>query len=114
MNNTEVVKNSIIVNKISEYFAKNPDKTSVVVKADLGENKLFWRAVREGVSTFRVTEVKTSTSSFMCEVKMPKQKMAPDPERKDKKKKKKDKNVPPKSKKFINGRPKGVDACDEE
>lgn len=64
----KIVKNSLLLNKITEYFAKNPQRNSVVVKAAIDGNKVFWRAVREGASKFRITEVNTSTNSFLFEI----------------------------------------------
>lgn len=71
MNNKQIVKNRVLVRKISEYFQKHPEKDSVVLNANLGESKLFWKAVREGHNKFKITEVNTSTSNFMFEVRTP-------------------------------------------
>lgn len=64
MNAKSVVKNRVLTKKIAEYFQKFPEKSSVVVKADLGDQQVFWKAVREGVDSFRVCEVKTTTENY--------------------------------------------------
>jgi transcriptional regulatory protein LevR len=64
----KLVKNKILLNKVAEYFTKHPKKESVVVRADFGESKVFWRAVREDFNKFAITEVKTVTDSFVFEI----------------------------------------------
>jgi len=68
MDTKQLVKNKILLNKVAEYFAKHPKKESVVVRADFGESKIFWRAVRESFNKFAITEVKTVTDSFIFEI----------------------------------------------
>jgi transcriptional regulatory protein LevR len=64
----QIVKSKVLLNKVADYFATHPTKESVVVKVDLGESKVYWRAVRESPNRISVTEVKTVTESFVFEV----------------------------------------------
>ncbi len=69
MNYADIVKNRVIMNKITEYFKANPTKRSVVVKAAVDENtKTYWRAVRQESNKFKVTEVKTATDTYMLQL----------------------------------------------
>lgn len=58
-----IIKNKVLVNKLKEYFSKHPDKKSVVLKADLKESKIFWRA-ELSADRVKITEVRTTTSDF--------------------------------------------------
>jgi hypothetical protein len=69
-----MVKNRMLLGKITEYFSKNSDRNSVVLKANLGGRNIFWRAIRESTNQFRIVEVSTSTTSFLFEVETGKQK----------------------------------------
>jgi len=71
MNTKQVVRNNMLLRKIAEYFAKNPSKKTVVVKASLGESKVYWKAVRESRTTFRIVEVNTTTDSYIFEIATP-------------------------------------------
>lgn len=68
MRNNEIVKNALLIRKLTEYFSANPKKESVVIRAADGDRKLFWRAERSGNSNFRITEVNTKTKSFVAEI----------------------------------------------
>lgn len=70
MDANQIVKNRILANQISQYFQDNPARESVIIKADLGENKVYWRAIREGDNRFRITEVRTNTTSYIFEAKL--------------------------------------------
>lgn len=63
MNARSLVKNKLLLKKVSEYFAKHPEKNSVTLRANLGEQEVFWKAVREN-NDFAIVEVKTETKTF--------------------------------------------------
>lgn len=70
MNKSNVVKKNLLYRKIKEYFSKNPKATSLIVKADVGENKTLWKVVREG-KNFKVVEVNTLREEFTFEGEIP-------------------------------------------
>lgn len=69
MDSKQIVKNGVLMAKLTEYFSANPDKESVVIRAETGgPQKTFWRAVRQESNRFKITEVNTVSDSYVFEL----------------------------------------------
>jgi len=66
MNPKEIVKKDLLRRKINEYFSKNPNSNSVIIRADVGDMKTHWKVVKEG-KDFNIIEVNTNTKKFIFE-----------------------------------------------
>lgn len=66
MDNRNVVKKDLLRRKIKEYFEKNPNAKSVIVKANVGELKTIWKVTKES-KRFDVVEVNTLREEFTIE-----------------------------------------------
>ena len=60
----QAVREKLLGQKLTEYFSANPSKKTVVMRANIGEGNVYWRATKEGTNVFKVTEVTTKEESF--------------------------------------------------
>lgn len=63
----DTIKKDLLRRKINEYFSKNPQRQSVIIRANIGDSsKTIWRVVREG-KRYNITEVITVKENFLFE-----------------------------------------------
>jgi len=72
MDNKKIVKLNFLRNRINEYFIKNPNANSFIIKAKIGNDKIHWRIVKEN-KKYNIIEVSSNTNRYSIEEGIPTQ-----------------------------------------
>lgn len=59
-----IIKKDLLRKKLTEFFAKNKDRNSVIVSTNIGSNKTLWKATKLANKKIHVIEVNSSKEKY--------------------------------------------------